>query len=251
LYGVTSTSEKLSYGREFITYAFRVSHDAGATWEVTHTYEERRLPNSYPCGYTYRRIVPHAVTPARVLTIEGCVVQGDTRPRMSADEGRTSSLFPDLDSDWGANAAVGGRGTNPSRWYVASLLSNGAYTRIRHSKLMRTDDDGASWTAVFEDDSGDPYKNPKPADFISRLTYDPQHPDNVFAVFERYEPNAVPSQEPTAAGFTVRMSGDGGATWTDLGAAGLPKVTDLAVGIDGRYLFAATGQGIYRLALTP
>jgi hypothetical protein len=104
---------------------------------------------------------------------------------------------------------------------------------------------------VFEDDSGDPYKNPRPADFISRLTYDPQHPDNVFAVFERYEPSSVPSQEPKAAGFTVRVSHDGGATWTDLGADGLPKVNDLAVGVDGRYLFAATGQGVYRLSLTP
>jgi hypothetical protein len=252
LYGVTSTSLKESYGRETITYAFRVSHDAGATWDVTRTYDERRVQGSYPCGYTYRRLVPAGVTPERVLTIEGCVVQADPRPSMSADEGRTSTLFPDLGyAEWGANAAVGGRGANPSRWYVSSFRSNVVYTRIRHSKLMRTDDDGASWAAVFDDDTGDPYKNPKPADFITRLAYDPGRPDNVFAVFEHYQPSSVPSKEPTAAGSAVRMSRDGGVTWTGLASEGLPSVNDLAVGVDGRYLFAATGKGVYRLTLAP
>jgi hypothetical protein len=46
------------------------------------------------------------------------------------------------------------------------------------------------------------------------------------------------------------MSRDGGATWTELGARDLPKVHALTVGVDGRYLFAGTGRGVYRLALT-
>jgi hypothetical protein len=45
------------------------------------------------------------------------------------------------------------------------------------------------------------------------------------------------------------MSRDAGATWSELGARALPKVTGLAVGIDGRYLFARTRSGVYRLAL--
>ena len=45
------------------------------------------------------------------------------------------------------------------------------------------------------------------------------------------------------------MSRDAGATWSELGARDLPKVSGLAVGIDGRYLYARTQKGVYRLAL--
>jgi hypothetical protein len=38
-------------------------------------------------------------------------------------------------------------------------------------------------------------------------------------------------------------------SWTDLGAPDAPSVTQLTLGVDGRYLFAATTQGVYRIAL--
>lgn len=251
VYGVTATIA--SNGTiETITFAFRVSRDAGATWEVSRTYDERRRSGSYPCGFTVRRIAPHAVYTDRVMTIEGCTVRGDPHPQMSADAGRTNTLLPDMGSNvWAASAAVGGQGVSPGRWYVSAFKGNILYTRVHHSKLMRTDDDGATWTSVFDEDSGEPYKNPKAVDFIGELAYNPQQPDHVFAVFERYVPNTDRYKELEPVGFTVRMSQDGGASWIDLGAGGLPKVNRLAVGIDGRYLFAATAEGVYRLALFP
>jgi hypothetical protein len=48
---------------------------------------------------------------------------------------------------------------------------------------------------------------------------------------------------------TIRTSADGGLTWTDLGQGGLGKTTGLALGIDGHNLYAATGAGVWRLAL--
>jgi len=86
-------------------------------------------------------------------------------------------------------------------------------------------------------------------DFVSTLTYDPQHPDDVFAVFERYEPNADRYEELKPKGFTVRMSRDAGVTWSELGARELPSAFRLAVGVDGHYLYASTRTGVYRLAL--
>jgi len=251
LYGDAS-AESVSSGVTIIQRERRVSHDGGVTWEVTRTGEERRVSTSYPCGHAVRVLQAHAVNPARLMTIEGCVVRGDPVAWMSYDEGRTSTLFPEVNPlEWSSNGLIGGRGADPSRWYVALFRANILYTRVFHSKLLRTDDDGASWTTVFEEDSGEPYsKERKAVDFVARVAYDPRRPDDVFAVFERYEPNTDRYKETDPVSYTVRASHDAGATWSELGARDLPKVHALAVGVDSRYLYAATRHGVYRLALT-
>ena len=250
LYGVVQTSPPAEYGTNR-WHEFRVSHDGGSTWEVVRTNRERILVGTRPCSYGVAALVPHPVSTVRVLTIEGCNDRGmNPAATISPDEGRTSSPFPDLGyPPWAATDAVGGGGVKPERWYVAVYRPGIVYSRIRHSKLVRTDDDGESWTTVFEEESGDPYKNPRPVDFVSHVAYNPQHPDDVFAVFERYEPTAENNREPKLSGFTIRMSRDAGATWSALGANGLPSVHSLQVGIDGRYLFASTPKGVYRLVL--
>jgi hypothetical protein len=248
LYG-TATGIPEGPSGSILRIELRVSRDAGATWEVVWHFQERFSGASYPCGYALR-FQPHVFDSTRLLTIQGCTVRGDPASMMSTDEGRTSSPFPNLGyPSWAANAAVGGRGVNPGRWYVSLFRPNILYTRIRHSKVMRTDDDGATWTTIYEDDSGEPYKSPKPVDFVSLLTYDPRRPDDLFAVFEHYEPSRDRFEELKPRGFTVKMSRDAGATWCEVGARDLPKVSSLAVDVDGRFLYAATAEGVYRLAL--
>lgn len=85
----------------------------------------------------------------------------------------------------------------------------------------------------------------------SELAYDPRRPDEVYALFSHYEPAEQAYREHTYIGATVRMSRDGGTTWwTELGAPDGPSVSELAVGVDGRYLFAATDTGVHRIALS-
>lgn len=252
LYGAAS-KETQDANRTVIEHQIRVSRDAGVTWEVVKTYEERRTSGSYPCGYAYRQFQPHHVASGTLLTIDGCTVRGDPVSRLSTDEGRTSIAFPDLGTlTWSAHSAVGGQGVKPERWYVSAFRSNILYTRIHHSKLLRTDDDGASWTTVFEDDSGEPYSaSRKAVDFITELAYDPRRPDDVFAVFEQFALNKERYKELEPRGFEVRVSRDAGVTWSALGASDLPTVLRLAVGVDGRQLYAATRNGVYRIAVSP
>lgn len=252
LYGVAivRTPEGIHTNR---AVEFRVSRDAGATWEVVRTQNERVVSGSQPCIYTVTLLQPHGVSTARVLTIEGCTGRGqDPLSGLSPDEGRTVALFPDLrNPTWGANAAVGGTGVKPERWYV-SLFGHGVPNgNARKSKIMRTDDDGASWTTVLDANEWPSTTVPKqPIDFSNTLTYDPRRPDDVYAVFWRFEPDPASSSAPSkAAGVVVRVSHDAGVTWADLGGGDLPAPTSLAVGVDSRYLFATTAQGVYRIAL--
>jgi hypothetical protein len=252
LYGDASTMSDDRDGT-IIQYERRVSHDAGATWEVTHTFEERRASGSpYVCGHSVREFRPHAINGARLLTVEGCTARDDPFSYVSYDEGRTSSSFPEIDRlSWASGPTVGGQGVDPARWYAVTYRSHVLYNRIRHSRLLRSDDDGASWTTVFEENSGEPYKGTAiPVDYVARLAYDAPHPDDVFAVFERYVPDSDRYKELKPRSFTVRRSRDAGATWSELGARDLPEVYGLAVGVDGRYLYARTLKGAYRMALS-
>jgi hypothetical protein len=253
LYGVAILRPPVDYGSNR-DLEFRVSHDAGATWEAVRTQHEHVLPGQQPCSYAFRSIQPDTASTERVLTVEGCTGRGESPSAwMSTDEGHTATHSPDLGGyfPWGANALVGGTGASPKRWYVSLFPPGIPNGNRRQSRIMRTDDDGASWTTVYDADEWPSTTVPRKAiDFSRALTYNPQQPDDVYAVFEHYEPDPTSSSAPSkATGITVRVSHDAGGTWADLGGADLPLPASLAVGIDGRYLFVATGQGVYRTAL--
>ena len=172
---------------------------------------------------------------------------------ISLDSLQTMTPFPGGDvNNWGVGAIDGGRGANPQRWYVSAYFPGVAYSRFLRSKLLRSDDDGATWTTLFDEDGGDPDHNRgKPTDFVGSMAYDPQRPDDVYAVFTHYALTADRMRPHEAVGRVVRRSHDGGVTWTDLTTGDLPRVGHLAVGIDSRYLYATTSAGVYRLALDP
>ena len=97
LYGDASTMSDDRYGT-IIRYERRVSHDPGATWEVTHTSEERRASGSpYVCGHLSGVSAPCHEQRQRLLTVEGCTSRDDPFSYVSYDEGRTSSYFPEID----------------------------------------------------------------------------------------------------------------------------------------------------------
>ena len=253
LYAVERTSPPADYGTNS-WHEFLVSRDGGASWEHVRTQREQILPGTQPCGYAVWALRPHGIDPRRVLTIEGCTGRGmDPLAGQSLDEGRNVALFPDFGEAWGARAVVGGGGANPGRWYAALYRAGSPYSRIYHSRLLRSDDDGLSWTTLLESESGGTSPDTaKPVDMVTALAYYPERPDELYVIVQHSEPQVQDSgsvvHRPTST--RARMSRDGGATWSDLGGADLTLVTDLAVGIDGRYLFAATDKGVYRIALS-
>ena len=206
------------------------SLDGGVTWEVG----EKRSPGSpsFACSTTV--VLAHATDPDRLLRAHGCQLA----------ESEPVNLYQSR--DWGAtwqsvgqtarpDAAVGWRGVRPERLYMAvtvtSLVGPGKQTRPLGSVLRRSDDDGQHWQDVLDltaegvPDSGRS---------VTALAYDPGRPDTVYA----------------AVGAGVRVSADAGATWADLGRQDLPPIKDLALGVDGLNLYAATQAGVLRLRLS-
>jgi hypothetical protein len=255
VYAFTLASPPANYGTNS-WHLFLVSHDSGASWEEQRTHHETFLPGTQPCAYAVRSMQPHGYDPQRVLTIEGCTGRGMAPVGgQSLNEGFDVTYFP---GTMPAVAIVGGRGAQPGRWYASLLFAGSLYGGSDRSKLVRSDDDGATWATLLESDTGGTTpETARTADLVGTLAYNPERPDELYLVNRHREPagSSSSSIDHFTTIVTVRATRDGGASWVDLGApsrgrAELPTIFNLAVGIDGRYLFAATDQGLYRLALT-
>jgi hypothetical protein len=194
------------------------SLDGGATW----TRIEGPLLGA-TCIFSVPVLVPHPTDSSRVLRSSGCyagrdVPSGDSLDQ-SLDQGVTWSplfhprpLFPDH--------LIGGMGSQLNRWYLAAHFG----ASPGGGRLFRSDDDGATWTAVLVFASG-------PA--VVGLTYEPWSPDRLFAAL--------------TTGVVTR-SYDAGASWTDL-PSGPTQIADLLLTPGGQALLAATNQGVWRLDL--
>ncbi len=98
------------------------------------------------------------------------------------------------------------------------------------SRLFRSDDDGQTWAEVLAGSEQDGQNFATTA-----LAYDPADPDRLYVGSGSAEPG-------------VRVSLDRGETWADLGGLGR-QVTQLALGVDGRHLYAVSEDAVYRLPL--
>ncbi len=218
------------------------SRDGGATWDEL----EHRAPSS-PCAWTAPILAPHPTDAGRVFSAHSCVA------------GRTLSLDLDQSIDqwatttvvatgfrqgrWYARELAGGRGTLPGRYYLAATRDD----RVGGAGLFRSDDDGATWAEVL----GSPRERGQLGERIApevrhrALAYDPSSPERVYLAWEE----VVGAGQEAARTHRVLASPDGGASWADLSGPDFPAVRDLALGIDGRYLYAATDRGVWRLPI--
>jgi photosystem II stability/assembly factor-like uncharacterized protein len=226
-------------------YWFYRSVDAGSTWtELFHSH------NSL-CGWGVKILLPHPVDANRLFFSGGCHAGRDFAETLkeSIDQGQTftdiyGNRQPAIDALSGfPQALTGGDGTDPQRWYLAINRDQ----RFGGSFLMRSDDDGRSWYAVLDHVGGgseDPDKS-KFSVTIRAMAYDAANPATVYVARN----GAYPGFPPTSVTSGVAVSGDGGQTWNDLGNQQMGSIADLALGIDGQYLFVASDRGVARLAV--
>ena len=221
-------------------FRFLRSRDGGATWEQLEEHH-----NSF-CGWGVPILLPHPSDAGRVFRTAACVAGRDVGLplRHSADQGATwTTVFGDTRFGNVQTAfpvrLVGGREAAPTRFYLAANRDS----RTGGSSLFRSDDDGGSWTEVLANHDGTTRPQPTNA-MLAALAYDPTQPDRVYVGVNEF---AGQSANRVLAASRVRASADGGATWSDLGQRELGTISDLALGIDGQNLYAATDRGVWRL----
>jgi hypothetical protein len=236
--------------------SFWRSRDGGTTW----TEARRAVPTL--CSFGLDLLQPHATDPERVYRNWGCWAGRNQLSGYafahSADGGATWEPVPvpaprSTAGRYEASPThlAGGGPAAPARWYLGQahqglLLGGGAF-------VLRSDDDGATWEEVLAAPdglapgglaSGDPSQ----ASYgrVLGLVCDPAAPERVYVAL-----SAGFSAGPPGRREAVRWSPDGGRTWQDAGRGqeALEGIHDLALGVDGRTLYAATGRGVWRLRL--
>lgn len=221
------------------------SSDAGRAWtQLFH------MQNTL-CGWGAQFIMPHPTDTSRLLFSGGCHAGRDffERVQQSQDQGQSFTNWyaasqSAADAPVGfPKALVGGQGAAPQRWYLAINRDQ----RLGGSVLLRSDDDGSSWDTVLDFQGGGTFDTDQStfSVTIDALAYDPANPDRVYVA----RAGAFPGFPPTPVTSGITVSTDAGQTWSDLGNQQLGTIADLALGVDARYLFVATDQGVARLEL--
>ena len=217
---------------------FLVSHDAGMTWT-----EQERLENRGDrpelCNWRLSMLAADRSVAGRVFRVWYC--EGGTRTpvlQRSDDDGATwtdNLVLPVFARYWAGN-----RGPAGERLYLAGSRE----PREGGSAALVSLDGGASWVSIIAFEGGG-LNLEGPLVEIGGLAFDPGDPTKIWLGLNRSAARASPR---TFAGEVV-VSGDGGMTWTPLSGGPLARLNDLVLGIDGRFLFAATESGVFRLPL--
>ena len=214
------------------------SRDGGATWE--------QLQNTQAslCGWGVSLLKPHPTDPRRVFIAYDCFAgRTMTVPlEQSLDQAATwTPVFKQ--SFWQATLMDGGRGAMPTRYYLAAQRD----FRMGGFGLFRSEDDGATWseTMTTPRSLNERGQQVAPNARVEALVYDPVVPDRVYLAV--HESDGPWWDSKTAHTYRVLGSADAGGAWLELSGPDFPKIDDLALGIDGRNLYAATERGVLRL----
>jgi photosystem II stability/assembly factor-like uncharacterized protein len=234
---ISPADHRMVYLTEYSDTGSRVlwSGDGGLTWVPTMD-QPWTLHN---CYINTSALLAHPEDPARLLRVATC--------GLDASDGQAVSVSEDQGATWtdrgkpvlpGIRAAidriVGWQGARPERLYVTTVhresSRSGGSSVMRGRSLFRSDDEGRSWTLLLTTiQPGAIEKTPS----ITGLAYDPARPDVLYL----------------ASQSGVRVSTDAGQSWADLGRQDLPRISGIALGVDGRNLYAATQDGLFRLRL--
>lgn len=209
------------------------SRDGGASWEQLEV-----SPKPDRCELYVQVLYPHPTDPNRLYYQVGpsqsgaCTEVGASQPPLRESRDQGASWSPSMlfrPREYPVRLAASARQA-PARLYLLTTTPprSAQPPAPRRSSLFRTDDDGQTWTevAAFEEA------------WLSWFAADPDDPDRLYVKPDRSGPGSVDT------------SADGGMTWSNVERPISSGIGNLALGIDGRNLYAVTrDKSLWRLRL--
>jgi photosystem II stability/assembly factor-like uncharacterized protein len=210
------------------------SRDGLRSWEIVTEQNQ-----SSRCGWTVYLLTAHPSDATRVFHSAACVFGGVTNSELqeSRDQGATWSRIFGRSLEYPRRIVTGAPGSG--RLWMSTVRDS----RSNGTALHRSDDDGQSWTAVL-DERTDPQIEPARTLEVRGLTSNPINADMACYAFVTGT-RASGQIATTADSSDVRCTLDAGASWVSFGTPVDSEVKDLAIGIDGANLFAATSTGVW------
>ena len=222
------------------TISFKRSADGGETWDEPDS-SLVRTPGSpgMPCYWIVYLLQPHPTEPNGLYRAFACESRGIfVTLRRSLDGGANWQILiqpPLVAPGW----LVGGQADAAGRLIFGA--NSGGHTFGGYI-ISRSDDDGATWQTIDEYKEGGQV-NRGPNVSIGGLAIDPTRSDRLLLGL-----NASGRPRTASTPAPLRLSDDGGATWTDVTPPDLGKINDVKFGIDGGTMFVATDDGVWRAA---
>jgi hypothetical protein len=234
------------------SYQLVRTQDAGATWDAVFD------PGEYFCVWRTPLLVPHPTDPDRLAVNNDCSAGRSTSGQMELRTNRGADMASEYDTgtesgqmprawSWGGSSGhnlIALSDVGVVNVTDAGVVRNGAHSQV---EIRRTDDDGATWTTVLSVDTkvtgeGN-YASVEPIRLAAAsLVQDPTNPSVAYLAVNQL----VPGSKRITSRILLYTSIKQGA-WHDLETQDVGQVNELAVGIDGLNLYAATSTGLWRL----
>jgi hypothetical protein len=240
-------------------YGLYVSTDGGTTWTL-----KQKVTHTDRCTVQVMLLQAHRTDALRMFRSVNCLAGWafGASLEQSHDGGKTFVPFwrvpdrGDIPGSCGPSATtygyplalVGGAKPTSSRWYLAINRD----IRYGGATVFHSDDDGATWHQVLAfQGGGTPGYNCEPGDWSVRIrgvANDTSDDARLYVARAAYRPGTFQPDDIVTSG--IMMTADGGGSWTDLGRQDMGNLSHLALGPDGRTLYAANDEGVWRLDMS-
>jgi len=248
------------------SYVLLRNQNGGDTWETLDN------PVYDKCIWSTTVLYPDPSDADRLFNASNCTNGRSTGGvlEIRTDRGATLKRRLDLSSDRGRQPVALAGGMPPGRFLLAlGDLQALVNQHVSGASVFRSDDDGDTWNEVLwlgstadtfvRTPSGTPVPNESPGDLepmrfeVQALVQSRTDPAVAYVGIIQTVPGSLGVERPRLSRilrYTVqppRYGSQMNNTWRDLAIADQGRLYDLALSVDGQYLYAATDNGLWRL----
>jgi hypothetical protein len=238
------------------------SQDGGDTWDVLDR------PNYDKCAWWTTVLYPHPTDADRLFIASDCTTGRSTESQLQIRTNRGATVGQTYRTDRGYRPVTFAGGPPPGHLLMAMGDIGGIVNEQSSGvSILRSEDDGATWLQILSLGSVSdtlvrtPAATPVPNeshDLLAPIRFDVTAiaigPADPLVAYVGIAQSMTVGRERSTPGRILRYSLETSSSgsryhrWRDLAVISQGRLLDLAVSTDGQYLYAATDNGLWRLA---